>query len=91
MAMASTNTPTTQSASESAPSPHHDPSSLTRKMKDLTISNITPNVHAINSTCPNLRLKYLINSLVNHLHDYVRETRLSSEEWMTGLVPPPTT
>lgn len=54
-------------------------------MMDLTIENITQNVHLINSKCPDRRLKYLLERLVVHLHDFVRETRFSSEEWMTTL------
>lgn len=54
-------------------------------LKDLTIENITENVHMINSRCPNLRLKYLMERLVTHLHDFARETRLSTDEWMTAI------
>jgi hypothetical protein len=39
-------------------------------------------VHLINSQCDDRRLKYLLERAVVHLHDYVRETRLSTEEWM---------
>ncbi|KAI0116596.1 dioxygenase [Hypoxylon sp. NC0597] len=52
---------------------------------DLTIDNITPNTIRINSQCQNLRLKYLMERLVTHLHDFARETRLSTDEWMTAL------
>ncbi|KAG8626658.1 hypothetical protein KVT40_005603 [Elsinoe batatas] len=54
-------------------------------LKDLTIDNITDNVHLINSRCSNPRLKYLLERLVTHLHDYARETRLSTAEWMTAI------
>lgn len=54
-------------------------------MKDLTVDNITTNVITINSLCPDQRMKYILERLVTHLHDFARETRLSSEEWMTGL------
>lgn len=53
--------------------------------KDLTIENITQNVHLINSQCEDRRLKYLLERLVLHLHDFVRETRLSTDEWMTAI------
>lgn len=53
--------------------------------KDLTIDNITDNVHAINSSAPDPRLKYLLERLVTHLHDYARETRLSTSEWMGAI------
>ncbi|KAL6711180.1 hypothetical protein ACN47E_005711 [Coniothyrium glycines] len=54
-------------------------------LKDLTIANITENVHRINSQCSDPRLRYLLERLVTHLHDFARETRLSSEEWLAGL------
>ncbi|KAG9689210.1 aromatic compound dioxygenase, partial [Aureobasidium melanogenum] len=54
-------------------------------MKDLTTENITENVHAINKQCTNPRTRYIFERLVSHLHDFARETRLSTDEWMTGL------
>ncbi|KAF7717156.1 Intradiol ring-cleavage dioxygenase [Penicillium ucsense] len=54
-------------------------------MKDLTVDNITENVLTINSLCEDERMKYVLERLVTHLHDFARETRLSSAEWMTGL------
>ncbi|KAJ5627687.1 hypothetical protein N7490_009915 [Penicillium lividum] len=54
-------------------------------MKDQTVDNITDNVHAINSLCQDERMKYVLERLVTHLHDFARETRLSTDEWMTGL------
>jgi hypothetical protein len=54
-------------------------------LKDLTIDNITENVNLINSGCPDPRMKYLLERLVQHLHDYARETRLSHHEWMTAI------
>jgi protocatechuate 3,4-dioxygenase beta subunit len=54
-------------------------------MKDLTIDNITENVHAINSRAEDPRTKYLFERLVTHLHDFARETRLSTNEWMTAI------
>ncbi|RDW80118.1 intradiol ring-cleavage dioxygenase-1 [Coleophoma cylindrospora] len=55
-------------------------------MKDLTTDNITENVHAINSQTPDPRLKYLLDRLVVHLHELARETRLSTDEWMAGIM-----
>jgi hypothetical protein len=55
-------------------------------LKDLTIENITSNVHAINSTCPDPRLKFILERVVVHLHDLARETRLSTAEWMNALL-----
>ncbi|KAF3087205.1 hypothetical protein TWF569_010868 [Orbilia oligospora] len=63
-----------------------DPSKITiPPMMDLTDSNITSNVNIINSQSPNKRLQYLITTLVTHLHDFARETRLTSEEWMAAI------
>jgi protocatechuate 3,4-dioxygenase beta subunit len=52
---------------------------------DLTIDNITPNAIRINSQSPNARLTYLMARLVTHLHDFARETRLSTDEWMAAI------
>ncbi|CAF3872353.1 unnamed protein product [Rotaria sp. Silwood1] len=52
----------------------------TPQLLDLTIENLTKNVKLVNSQTPNIRLKYLMEKLVDYLHDYVRETRLTIEE-----------
>ncbi|KAI0400075.1 dioxygenase [Xylaria palmicola] len=52
---------------------------------DLTIDNITPNTVKINSQSSDRRLTYLMERLVTHIHDFARETRISTDEWMTGL------
>jgi len=54
-------------------------------LKDLTIENITENVHKINSQGDDARLTYVLERLVKHLHDFARETRLSTAEWQTGI------
>lgn len=54
-------------------------------LKDLTIENITENVHMINSRTPDPRLKYILERLVTHVHDFACETRLSTNEWMAGI------
>jgi hypothetical protein len=54
-------------------------------LKDLTIENITENVILINSLCEDARMKYVLERLVSHLHDFARETRLSTAEWMAGI------
>lgn len=54
-------------------------------LKDLTIDNITENVHRINSQSSDARLKYVLERLVSHMHDFARETRLSTPEWMAGI------
>ncbi|KAB5563488.1 catechol dioxygenase [Coniochaeta sp. 2T2.1] len=52
---------------------------------DQNADNITENTIAINSGNPDPRAKYVLERLVHHLHDFARETRLSSKEWMTGI------
>lgn len=54
-------------------------------LKDLTIDNITENVHLINAQAPDARLKYVLERLVSHLHDFARETRLNTQEWHAGI------
>jgi hypothetical protein len=54
-------------------------------LKDLTIDNITENVIRINSQTQDARLKYVLERLVTHMHDFARETRLSTDEWMQGI------
>ena len=55
------------------------------KLLDLNIDNITENVHQINSNNPDARSKYVMERLVHHLHEFARETRLSTDEWMAGI------
>lgn len=54
-------------------------------LRELTIENITENVIRINSQTTDLRLKYILERLVTHVHDFARETRLSTQEWMAGI------
>lgn len=54
-------------------------------VKDMTIDNITANTIQINSQGHDPRLTYVLEILVSHLHDFTRETRLSTKEWMTAL------
>lgn len=64
-----------------------DPSKVTiPPLKDLNIENITENTVLMNSQCPDARTKYVMERLVVHLHDFARETRLSTQEWMAGLL-----
>lgn len=63
-----------------------DPSNVkVPKLKNLTIENITENVVRINSQGTDPRMTYVLERLVHHLHDFARETRLSSKEWMAGI------
>ena len=54
-------------------------------LQDLTSDNITDNVHLVNSQYADPRLRYLVHRVVTHLHDFARETRLSTEEWHAGV------
>lgn len=54
-------------------------------IKDMTIDNITENTILINSQGSDRRMKFLLERLVTHLHDFARETRLSTNEWMAAL------
>ncbi|KAF7309404.1 Intradiol RING-cleavage dioxygenase [Mycena indigotica] len=55
------------------------------KTLDMTAETITENVHVMNQNCQNERLKFIFKHLIDHLHDFVRETSLTTEEWMTAL------
>ncbi|TMG98557.1 MAG: hydroxyquinol 1,2-dioxygenase, partial [Betaproteobacteria bacterium] len=35
--------------------------------------------------CDNPRLKQILSSLVTHLHDFVRDVKLTEAEWMAGI------
>jgi len=52
---------------------------------DVTAASITDCVHQINSSCPDERTKFIFKSLVQHAHDFVRETSITTEEWMTAI------
>ncbi|CAK5273520.1 unnamed protein product [Mycena citricolor] len=56
------------------------------KNLDMSAGNITQNVLAVNNNSENPRLKFIMNNLVTHLHDFVRETAITTEEWMTALL-----
>jgi hypothetical protein len=49
------------------------------------MDNITDNVHAMKSVCDDPRTRFLFERLVTHLHDFTRETRLSTAEWETAI------
>ncbi|KKF93334.1 Catechol 1 2-dioxygenase [Ceratocystis platani] len=65
--------------------PKPQTATTTPRLLDLTVDNITPNTNLINSECSDPRLRYIMERLVTHLHDFARETRLSTSEWMIGL------
>ncbi|KAJ7664726.1 Intradiol ring-cleavage dioxygenase [Mycena rosella] len=52
---------------------------------DMSTASITEIVHAMNSNCPDERMKFVFKNLVDHLHDFVRETSITTEEWMSAL------
>lgn len=54
-------------------------------MRNIDQHNITRAVIDRLSNCDNPRLREVLSSLVTHLHDFVRETRLTEEEWMQGI------
>ena len=54
-------------------------------MRNIDQHNITQAVIGRLTNCDNPRLKELLTSLITHLHDFVRETQLSEEEWMQGI------
>ncbi|CAF0999674.1 unnamed protein product [Rotaria sordida] len=57
----------------------------TPQLLDLTIDNLTKNVKLVNNQTPNTRLKFLIEKLVDYLHNYVCETRLTNEEFHKAM------
>jgi len=71
-------------AAEKAKQHGIDLSKLPQNM-NMTPSSITENVHAMNANCENERTKFIFRNLIDHLHDFVRETALTTEEWMTAI------
>lgn len=67
------------------PQPQPRPGQAGPPLLDLTIDNITANTVRINSQSADARLTYLMARLVTHLHDFARETRLSTGEWMAAI------
>jgi hypothetical protein len=53
--------------------------------KDLNMDNITDNVIAFCSQGRDPRAKFVFERLISHIHDFARETRLSTDEWREGL------
>lgn len=54
-------------------------------MRNLTQDNITQAVIARFEATPDARLKEVMTSLVQHLHAFAREIRLTEEEWFRGI------
>ena len=51
-------------------------------MLDLSAEKITDNVIQINKNTLDPRQKYVQEVLVKHLHNFIREVSLTTEEWM---------
>ncbi len=54
-------------------------------MRNLNQDTITQAVIARFSNTPDARLKEIMTSLVQHLHDFAREVKLTETEWATGI------
>jgi hydroxyquinol 1,2-dioxygenase len=54
-------------------------------VRNLTQDNITQAVMARLAQTPDARLKEIMTSLVQHLHAFAREVRLTEEEWFKGI------
>ena len=54
-------------------------------MRNIDEHNITDAVIARFENCTDPRLKEILSALVRHLHDFVRETRLTEKEWLQGI------
>lgn len=52
---------------------------------DVTPETITGYVNAMDANCKDERMKFIFEKLVTHLHDFVRETSITTEEWMTTI------
>src|SRR5262245_57294438 len=54
-------------------------------MRDLDASNITDTVLETFADCANPRYKEIITTVVRHLHDAVRELKLTPDEWLGAI------
>jgi len=54
-------------------------------MRNIDEHTITEAVIARFAACEDPRLKVVLSSLVRHLHDFVREVRLTEDEWLAGI------
>jgi len=52
---------------------------------DITAQTITDHANAANANCPDERTKFIFKHLITHLHDFVRETSITTEEWMNAI------
>lgn len=71
-----------------APTPTTTPMPVPPKgpeISDMSDETITENTILVNSQHKNMRLFFVLNTLVQHLHDFAREVRLTTEEWEEGI------
>lgn len=54
-------------------------------MRDLTSETITPAVISTMRDTKDARLAEILESLVRHLHDFVRDVELTEDEWAAGV------
>ncbi|MGW3853117.1 dioxygenase, partial [Streptomyces fagopyri] len=54
-------------------------------MRDLTSDTITGAVTSTMRDTKDPRLAEILNSLVHHLHAFVRDVELTEEEWAAGV------
>jgi hydroxyquinol 1,2-dioxygenase len=54
-------------------------------MRSLQSDTITAEVFRRLAGTPDARLKSIVEALVQHLHDFAREIRLTEEEWFSGI------
>ena len=54
-------------------------------MRNIDEHTITEAVVRSFGRCDNPRLKEILSSLVTHLHDFVRDVKLTEAEWMEGI------
>ena len=54
-------------------------------MRELDAKSITGAVIERMSECRDPRFREVMTSLVTHLHDFVREVRLTEAEWLTAI------
>lgn len=54
-------------------------------MKDINQFSLTDEVKDSFRTEPDSRFEFLLQTLIEHIHDYTREVNLTHEEWMTML------
>ena len=55
------------------------------KMRNLNQDTVTQAVLARLATTPDPRLKEILTSLVQHLHAFAREVKLTEAEWLAGI------